>query len=88
MMEVREMKYEDLKDVLEVEASAMKGFPGYIGDANITVSSSVNLTNLSYPLIIRFILENGFSRSSEIIITAFLSSVLNIFPILFLSKSI
>ncbi len=33
MMEVREMRYEDLKDVLEVEASAMKGFPGYIGDA-------------------------------------------------------
>lgn len=32
-MEVREMRYEDLKDVLEVEASAMKGFPGYIGDA-------------------------------------------------------
>ncbi len=32
-MEVREMCYEDLKDVLEVEESAMKGFPGYIKDA-------------------------------------------------------
>ena len=27
------MQYDDLKDVLEVEESAMKGFPGYIKDA-------------------------------------------------------